>query len=714
MGVVIAAIGAVAAAAASAVSSAAAAIGAGGLLGGLGGKLLGIALSVGLNVLLALLNQPKVETPSDSQRTKREAVAHRRKIYGRGLYSGQLLSMRLEPDSDFFEDGGHLWYMLLAIRDGETTAINGFAIDGKMVDVDENGDAEKLDRDGETIIPRGYVTFRTRLGTDDQTVFTELVDHFGDTVDETWRGVGTTLLLALILSSSKIYERLPNGQNTNFSVLGDFAKVWDPRDEAQSADDRSTWTYSPNAALVILDHLKAPATENGYAIPLDALDVDSFAAAADLADIVRAAPREGTRRTWELHGPVDYSQPPSNALSQMLAACDGKLVPSAAGKIGLLLGGWIEPAVTLTGDAIVSLRQTRGGYLGDQGTVIKSRYLSPEHGWIEQDAIEYVHPAAATRGRAVKSIDTLWSANHGQTRHVMKIQAARMNSPVQLVVETKKQGLLLVGERFVRIRYRRIDTTFEITTDMEPVIDQAGYLTGFRFGCVAMTAADFAYDEAVDGVEPPPVPPEDDEASLIPGAPTLDVVMRAETGPVGEVLAVVAAVTIEDSSATYYHRVEYRETGATGPWTAVDLDVGTLAVDIGGLIDGRDYDFRARARSASGDSGWSDVVVRTVTYDTAPPGVPRNVSAVGGAGEVDLSWRGPASDNVVYVAVYRGPSASFGAATLVDRVGTLRSASETFVDGPLAAGTYHYFLTAGNGSAVESAPVATGGVTVTA
>ena len=399
----------------------------------------------------------------------------------------------------------------------------------------------------------------------------------------------------------------------------------------------------------------------------------------------------------------------------MLAACDGKLVPSAGGKFGLLVGGWIEPTVTLTSDDIVSLQQTRGAYLGDHGTVIKSRYLSPEHGYIEQDAIEYVHPSAATRGRSVKSIDTLWSADHGQTRHLQKITAARLNSPIQLTVETTKMGLLLVGERFIRITHRRIDPTFEITTDLEPVIDDNDYLTGFRFGCVAMTEADFAYDEAIDGVEPPPVPPEDEDVSLVPGVPTLDVVMRPETGPVGEVLVVIAELTIGDSSDVYYHRVEFRETGATGVWSGVDLDVGTLAVDVGGLIDGRSYDFRARARSASGDSAWSDVVTRTVTYDTTPPGDPRNVGATGGVEQVELDWRGPASDNVVYVAVYRATTDSFGAATLVDRVGTLRNQTESLTDTGLTPGTYYYFLTAGNGSALESSPpVATGGVAVTA
>ena len=103
-------------------------------------------------------------------------------------------------------------------------------------------------------------------------------------IDDTWRGVGTTLLLALILSSSKVYERVPNGTNSSFALEGDFRKLWDPREEGQSASDPATWTYTPNAALVILDHLKAPATENGYAIPLDAIDVDMFAGQADKSD----------------------------------------------------------------------------------------------------------------------------------------------------------------------------------------------------------------------------------------------------------------------------------------------------------------------------------------------------------------------------------------------------------------------------------------------
>ena len=64
----------------------------------------------------------------------------------------------------------------------------------------------------------------------------------------------------------------------------DGRAVYDPRDTNQSATDRSTWTFSNNPALVLLDYL----TDNTYGvgIPRNRIDTDTFISAANRADVV--------------------------------------------------------------------------------------------------------------------------------------------------------------------------------------------------------------------------------------------------------------------------------------------------------------------------------------------------------------------------------------------------------------------------------------------
>lgn len=60
--------------------------------------------------------------------------------------------------------------------------------------------------------------------------------------------------------------------------------VYDPRDSNQSATDSSTWTFSNNPALVLLDYLTD--TTFGVSIPRDRIDTASFITAANRADVV--------------------------------------------------------------------------------------------------------------------------------------------------------------------------------------------------------------------------------------------------------------------------------------------------------------------------------------------------------------------------------------------------------------------------------------------
>ena len=61
-------------------------------------------------------------------------------------------------------------------------------------------------------------------------------------------------------------------------------RVWDPREAGQSSSDPSTWTFSNNTSLVLLDYLTN--ADYGLGVPLAQIDLPGFRAAANVGDAV--------------------------------------------------------------------------------------------------------------------------------------------------------------------------------------------------------------------------------------------------------------------------------------------------------------------------------------------------------------------------------------------------------------------------------------------
>lgn len=112
-------------------------------------------------------------------------------------------------------------------------------------------------------------------------------------------------------------------------AIGDWSRVWDPRDGAQDPDDPATWTVSSNAWLCILDCLR----HNPLARwPRDMLDIDSFSEAADDADADRALLGAATEPRWRLGGTVPFGDTELiDVIMPMLAATGGDIMVSGAG-----------------------------------------------------------------------------------------------------------------------------------------------------------------------------------------------------------------------------------------------------------------------------------------------------------------------------------------------------------------------------------------------
>ncbi len=559
----------------------------GGFITAVGG--IGTIVSLGVGVASLAFGRssqpavPPAALPSSQTQITRASVGYRRKGVGKLRGGGHLVFQSVKQGTTMFSGkSGNNLTMVVAVADGPINRFTNYYIDGAEVTV--NGSLQVT-----TTKYSGKAAFQFKTGTDSQTVFSNLLTDFSSEVDSTWRGLGTAMILARFLCDNNTFNMIPKGVHTEISAVGEFAKLYDPRTD--------TTVYSANAALVIRDQLTASVLENGHAIPEEFIDDDhatyGFEAAADISDETVDGPEATTRAQWELHGWNNYGEAPSAFLTRAMDACDARLVLTSNGKIGIAMGGWIEPTITLTKDHIVKIKRTEGRYDAEQGTVIKSRYLSPAHGYIEQDAKEYQHANYASFGRKVKSVDFIMSANHGQCRHCQKITASRINAEVTFEIRTNIYGLAVIGERYINIQLGDIDTSFEVVSTPQLTFDEEGTVNGVEFAAISMTEPDVSYDESTEGAAPPEVQPDPDN-DLTPDAPTLNVSVNGTT----------AACSISGHSSANSHVIQYRVVNATSPETYGNyayaaMEPGVTSTDIA-LGAATTYQFQVKAITGSG------------------------------------------------------------------------------------------------------------------
>lgn len=176
----------------------------------------------------------------------------------------------------------------------------------------------------------------------------------------------------------------------NITAIVDGRKVYDPRDEEQDANDSSTWVYSNNPALCILDYLRDPIYGLGAAE--EEIDYDSFIAAANTCD-----ESYGGGARYTINGQIDTSLAPRDILEQMLTSCVGQLIP-AGGVWRLLVGAARETTAVVSLDHVIGpLSPQCGDSLRDTCNGVKGLYVSPENQWQPTDFVPIQSIVSATQ-----------------------------------------------------------------------------------------------------------------------------------------------------------------------------------------------------------------------------------------------------------------------------------------------------------------------------
>jgi hypothetical protein len=165
-----------------------------------------------------------------------------------------------------------------------------------VTDVQIDGDSYNNSRFGN----QGLSHFRAIVmdGSPGQTALTEL-----SSVHPGWRTSAVGNEIAYINSRFRHAEEFQFSGEPDVVVTAKGRRVYDPRDVAQSAVDDTTWLWSDNPALCLLDYLTQPYGRN---LDIAQLDIPSFIAAANQCEVQVAVPDRLTNTTGTTIPYYDY------------------------------------------------------------------------------------------------------------------------------------------------------------------------------------------------------------------------------------------------------------------------------------------------------------------------------------------------------------------------------------------------------------------------
>lgn len=657
----------------------------------------GLQIGIGLGVAFLgnKLFAPKMPKPEDRQVLVREATHPRARHYGRVKTSGVLAYLSTKEGS---------LYRLIATGTGEADAIEEHWIDDTAVTIDGSGDVTGPDPYTDRL------NIQYRLGTGSQTAYSTLTTEFPSDWTTDHRGLGMSHALVTLnpIKAEKFPKVYPRGEPNYRQVLRG-AKVYDPREAGHDPDDSSTWEWSENAALCILDYMTHA---DGMALDRSYFDAADWGDAADDCDDAISLKAGGTAPRYVTGFTYDYLQRPADVLAQLLRACDGQIVPTSTGGLKLLIGKWAAPTVTITDDMIVDYNMAPGAGVIDAANVIKARFTSPNHDYQATEADEWRDETDVTaRGELVSAQDYFAVTSHGQCRRLMKLAAHRLNPSWSGTLTLNTRGFAVIGERFVTIHLGEINIneTFEVTGDPEIILSDDNIVTGIRLTVSALPSTAYDWNAADEEGTAPATPGDVTLDDAVEDMDNLSASVEQRTVSGNQKVAVAVISWDAPVNTGLRPQVEIKlSSGDDTSWQGLNIATDQNQTETGVLIDGEDYDIRGRFISPAGLEGdWtSPVITITAVANTTAPSNVTVVTMSAGVESVTLGFNTPNDANFIKARIYRKTTNDSSTASHVQDVYLAQNIAAVITIASAPLGDWYYWVAAANGSNIEATRVA--------
>jgi len=598
-------------------------------------------------------------TQQDKTVTSRQPIAPHNVIYGRTRIGGTILYMESTNVNKYL-------HVVVAIAGHEIDAIEKFYFNDAEVTIDGSGN-----------VTAGQYKDRARiqykLGTDDQTAFTDLVAESDGKWTNNHRVRGRAL----------VYMRLEYDQNVfingvpNLSVVVRGKKVYDPRTE--------TTVWSANPALCVTDYL----TNNKYgmaAVYAEEIDEEALIAAANICDEDVTKVGGGTENRYEMHGSFATSSQPEDIINQMVFSMAGRCIWSG-GVWRILAGAYYTPTLTFDegdlrgGIRVQSLISRRESFNG-----VKGVFASVDDNYILSDFPPITSAAFVAKDNGeenLKSIELPFTTSASMAQRLAKIELLRARQQITVAMPMKLVGMKANVGDIVQINNTRMGWSskpFEVVSANIAFGETVGVDIDLREVSTDVydwsTSEEQTYDPAPNTNLPSGFVSEPVGISI-----TDTLAISAET----IITQLVVTVTGSD---VFQDRFDVQAKPSTSDdWLNLGQASGNI-FQLANVIDGAIYNVRARAINVFGvRSDWT-IDDHEVIGKTAPPENVTNLTGNLIGNQYLLTWSAvPDLDLSYYRVRYASPDSggsNENSVSLVPKVS--RPATSVFV--PARSGTY--------------------------
>jgi hypothetical protein len=572
------------------------------------GLLVNLAISFALSGILGLIAGNNASRPAAQKQNIKQAIPPRRRSDGRVKIGGVYA---------FLNDKNSYLHIVFMLTQGEIDAFEEHWFGSDLLTL---SGANVTSPQRFVWKSTHYAQVRPHTGTDTQAADATLTGDWAGVLDSNFRllGVAYTYLKLLSPKPQDFTKVYPAGV-PEYNAVMRACKVWDPRDGAQDPDDPTTWTWTQNAALIILDYLWH---RDGMRLPRYLLEaaVDTWKLQATACDTDRVLEDLTVEPWYRLSGQYQLTDPPKQVLPLMLEPIDGRLGMRPDGAIIVDVGQWQPPDIWITDRDIYTYSMMRGRQASDVRNEFRAQYVAPENDYIATEAQPYQNTASiAVDGIQALSMDLSWAPSHAQARYRLKVEAGRHDAQRwNGQVVSNAYGMKFMTSRADGTRRRTIniqiaelgiDETFEVQRYDFDV--RTGRCT---FSVTAMGFSDYGWNASTDQGTAPASPadivpdPVEDPQNLVASVVTATVSGGIETKFIS---ASVDAPTQPNLQLVLAYRThDGLVTDANAIWTDMPLD-GDLSGHTGTLPDGGLYDVRATFVDPQGNYS-NDVYQRSI------------------------------------------------------------------------------------------------------
>lgn len=631
-----------------------------------GGIIVRTLVAVGLSAIAAKLQRQNISAPPPSYRMANfaQAITYAETVYGRVRKGGPL-------GFTGFRSSRRFWVPILAAHPIEGVVEHW--LDERTVTLSDNVNQNQYNIVGSPLTNTG----RIELFTGSEPANSYLVSAFPEwTEDHDFRGLSGAVLWTGRPSQEDFTTFFPTGTYWAYAPVFDgHSEIYDPRDDTRK--------YTNNSALVIAHWLTEVLGKD--------VDWDSVAIEADVCDEEVTNAELGTQPRWTTNGTISDDQDYEDQRALMAASCDLYMFERIDGKVGFKVGRFIAPGVVLRPADFTTIELVEGNWGADAPTEVAGTYVEPANAWRETGSGVWVEDDS---GRRVRDEPALYMVNnHNQASRLNKRIARSRRAKYRLNGTIGAIGYELMGgdnggsHRFFRFVHPElgVEEFFEI-----------GELTrenAFRFSisAISVNPEDFDFDAATEE----PARPIIREASnnndipdliglgvLVPGSGSID-------------------FTWDEQHESLNQQIRIAETGSD-QWQIYTVPGGQQSLRITGLMDGQEYDYQGRNRTAALREGdWTTVETVTAIQNTTPPAALTAFAVALSGSDVDVTLTAPNDANYFATRIYRATdSVDFGDAVEVRTEYGIPSNADSWMDMAPGTGDQSYWAEPINQSGV--------------